>query len=73
LNFRRDGIRAYFGPTLGSVPVRMQAIVVPDETHFLNALKGSLDIGKVPADELLNRYHGEWIGDPTRIYGEYSY
>ncbi|MEP2716213.1 glutamate--cysteine ligase [Pseudophaeobacter sp.] len=47
--------------------------LVPDETHFLNALKDSLDSGKVPADELLERYHGDWGGDLTRIYGDYSY
>ena len=47
--------------------------LVPDETHFLNALKESVDTGRVPADELLAKYHGEWHGDLTRIYGEYSY
>ncbi|KNG94675.1 glutamate--cysteine ligase [Pseudaestuariivita atlantica] len=47
--------------------------MIPDETHFLNALKESLDSGQVPADELLARYHGEWGGDLGRIYDEYSY
>ena len=47
--------------------------MVPDETHFLNALKESIDSGKVPADELLEHYHGDWNGDLTRIYAEYSY
>jgi len=47
--------------------------LVPDETHFLNALKDSLDSGKVPADELLERFHGDWAGDLTRIYADYSY
>ncbi|MGB1023208.1 MAG: glutamate--cysteine ligase, partial [Paracoccaceae bacterium] len=47
--------------------------LVPDETHFLNALKESLESGKTPADELLERYHGEWSGDLTRIYEEYKY
>lgn len=47
--------------------------MVPDETHFLNALKESLDSGKVPADELLDHYHGDWNGDLSRIYAEYSY
>ncbi|WP_050929277.1 glutamate--cysteine ligase [Aestuariivita boseongensis] len=47
--------------------------LVPDETHFLNALKESLESGKVPADELLEHYHGDWNGDLTRIYAEYSY
>ncbi len=47
--------------------------LVPDETHFLNALKESVETGKAPADELLERYHGDWAGDLTRIYGAYSY
>ncbi|MGR3713455.1 MAG: glutamate--cysteine ligase [Shimia sp.] len=47
--------------------------LVPDETHFLNALKDSIDSGKVPADELLDRYHGDWNGDLSRIYEDYSY
>lgn len=47
--------------------------LVPDETHFLNALKDSLDSGKVPADELLDHYSGDWNGDLSRIYAEYSY
>ncbi|MGI3168858.1 glutamate--cysteine ligase [Pseudooceanicola sp. C21-150M6] len=47
--------------------------LVPDETHFLNAVKESIDTGKVPADELLERYHGDWNGDLSRIYPEFSY
>lgn len=47
--------------------------MVPDETHFLNALKDSLDTGKTPADELLDRYHGDWNGDISRIFADYSY
>ncbi len=47
--------------------------LIPDETHFLNALWESLDNGRTPADEALEHYHGAWGGDLTRIYGEYSY
>ncbi len=47
--------------------------MVPDETHFLNALEDSLDTGQAPADELLAKYHGDWGGDISRVYGEYSY
>ena len=47
--------------------------LVPDETHFLNALKESVETGKAPADELLDAYHGAWDGDLTRIYAERSY
>jgi glutamate--cysteine ligase len=47
--------------------------LVPDETHFLSALKETLDSGKTPADELLEHYNGDWRGDLSRIYAEYSY
>ncbi len=47
--------------------------LVPDETHFLNALKESVETGVTPADELLVHYHGDWGGDLNRIYAEYSY
>ncbi|WP_372833343.1 glutamate--cysteine ligase, partial [Puniceibacterium confluentis] len=47
--------------------------LVPDETHFLSALRESVDTGKTPADELLEQYHGDWNGDLSRIYKEYSY
>ena len=47
--------------------------MIPDETHFLNTLTESLESGKVPADELLEHYHGDWNGDLSRIYADYSY
>ena len=47
--------------------------MVPDERHFLNALQDSVEEGKAPADELLERYHGDWNGDLKRIYADYSY
>ena len=60
-----QGLKARAKPGAGGM--------VPDETHFLNALKDSLDTGKVAADELLDHYHGDWGGDLTRIYGDFSY
>lgn len=47
--------------------------LVPDETHFLNALHDSIETGKSPADELLDCYHGPWNGDISKIYDEFSY
>jgi glutamate--cysteine ligase len=44
-----------------------------DETHFLNALQEIAGSGTTPADELLAHYHGDWQGDLSRIYDEYSY
>ncbi|OBY28784.1 glutamate--cysteine ligase [Leisingera sp. JC1] len=60
-----SGLKARARPGAGGL--------VPDETHFLNALKDSLETGKVPADELLERYNGAWEGDLSRIYGEFAY
>lgn len=47
--------------------------LVPDETHFLNALHESVESGKTPADEMLDDYNGAWNGDLKRIYVERSY
>jgi len=47
--------------------------MIADETHFLNALKESIETGQVPADELLAKYHGEWNETLAPIYAEYSY
>ncbi|MEM6678805.1 MAG: glutamate--cysteine ligase [Pseudomonadota bacterium] len=44
-----------------------------DETHFLNALDEIAGTGQTPADEMLARYEGDWAGDLSQIYGEYSY
>ncbi|MGB7318632.1 MAG: glutamate--cysteine ligase [Planktotalea sp.] len=60
-----SGLKARARPGAGGL--------VPDETHFLNALHESIESGQVPADELLAKYNGEWGGDLSRIYDAYSY
>ncbi|MEZ5715325.1 MAG: glutamate--cysteine ligase [Paracoccaceae bacterium] len=65
LAIAREGLRARAMPGAGGM--------VPDERHFLHALEDSVTDGKVPADELLERYHGAWGGDLSRIYEEFSY
>jgi glutamate--cysteine ligase len=44
-----------------------------DEGHFLNALRDTVARGETLADEMLRRYRGEWKGDLSRLYAEYSY
>lgn len=41
-----------------------------NETGFLDPLREIVRSGKVPAQLLLDRYHGEWGGDVSRIYEE---
>ncbi|MCV6596269.1 MAG: glutamate--cysteine ligase [Mangrovicoccus sp.] len=65
LQIAQSGLAARAMPGAGGM--------IPDETHFLNALHDSVESGQTPADELLGRYHGDWAGDLTRIYGDYSY
>ncbi len=65
VSIAEQGLKARARPGAGGL--------VPDETHFLNALRESVESGSVPADELLAKYHGEWDGDLSRIYAEYSY
>ena len=47
--------------------------LLPDETHFLNALKESLDTDEVPADELIRLYNTDWKHDVTRVFETHSY
>ena len=61
----KEGLKARARPGLGGM--------VPDERHFLHALEESVESGKAPADELLDCYGGEWNGDLSRIYGDFSY
>ncbi|MDD7972132.1 glutamate--cysteine ligase [Roseinatronobacter alkalisoli] len=65
VNIAEAGLKARAQPGAGGM--------LPDETHFLNALKESIETGQTPADELLQRYHGDWQGDLSQIYGSYSY
>lgn len=44
-----------------------------NETGFLEALHEVVASGKTPAERLLERYHGEWQGDISRVYAEYSF
>ena len=43
-----------------------------NETGFLDPLHEIVASGKVPAQLLLDRYHGEWQGDISRVY-KYSF
>ena len=65
VDIARGGLKSRARPGLGGM--------VADERHFLHALEDSIETGQAPADELLERYHGDWDGDLTRIYGDYSY
>jgi glutamate--cysteine ligase len=65
LEIAEAGLRARARPGAGGL--------IPDETHFLNALKESVERGETPADELLRLCKTEWNGDLTRIYEAASY
>ncbi|KEJ96724.1 glutamate--cysteine ligase [Pseudosulfitobacter pseudonitzschiae] len=65
LEISKAGLQARARPGAGGL--------IPDETHFLNALHESVETGQTPADELLAHYNGDWNGDLNRIFAEYSY
>src|SRR6476469_523000 len=44
-----------------------------NEGGFLDPLRDVVAIGMTPADRLLARYHGEWNGDVSKIYEEFSF
>jgi glutamate--cysteine ligase len=43
------------------------------EGGFLDPLRDVIATGMTPADRLLAKYHGEWQGDVSRIYSEFSF
>ena len=65
VDIAEQGLKARAMPGAGGL--------LPDETHFLNALNDSLESGELPADELIRRYKTDWNGDVTRVFEEYSY
>ncbi|WP_417593445.1 glutamate--cysteine ligase [Parasphingorhabdus sp.] len=44
-----------------------------NESGFLDPLREVVAKGQSPAAQLLERYHGEWNGDVSRIYDEMSF
>ena len=44
-----------------------------NEGGFLDPLRDVVATGKTFADRLLERYHGEWDGDVSRVYAEFSF
>ena len=44
-----------------------------DESLFLGSLKENIEKRKSSADDLLEKYHGSWNRDLTKIFEEYSY
>jgi glutamate--cysteine ligase len=43
------------------------------EVGFLEPLQETVRTGRVPAQRLLDLYHGSWAGDLSRIYDEFSF
>jgi glutamate--cysteine ligase len=44
-----------------------------DETRYLRPLEESVARGVTPAEELLEKFHGEWGGSVDPIFDEYAY
>ena len=44
-----------------------------NESGFLDPLRDVVASGKTFADRLLDRYHGEWCGDVSHVYEEFSF
>ncbi|TPE50465.1 glutamate--cysteine ligase [Amaricoccus solimangrovi] len=59
------GLRARARPGAGGL--------MPDETHFLNALQEIVESGQTQADEMLARYRDAWNGKLSPLYEAYSY
>ena len=52
---------------------RGRGVAGDNETGFLDPLREVVRSGKVPAEWLLDRYHGAWHGDVSKVYAEESF
>ena len=53
---------------------RARADTIGDtEEHFLHTLRVAVDKGCTPAEEILEKFHGPWRGDASKVFGEYAY
>jgi glutamate--cysteine ligase len=43
------------------------------ESRFLNVLDEIAESGRTPAEELLEKFHGEWGGSVLPVFKEYGY
>ena len=44
-----------------------------DETVFLNPLQETVDLGKTPAEIMLEKFYNKWNGNINNIFEEYGY
>lgn len=70
----RDIAGAVLGIARGGLAARARLNSAGDnETGYLSALEEVVASGKTHAERLLERYHGEWGGDLSRVYAEESF
>jgi glutamate--cysteine ligase len=70
----RDIAREVLDIAHSGLRARNQLNAIGDnETGYLAPLDDIVARGKVPAEALLERFHGEWGGDLSRIYDEKSF
>lgn len=43
------------------------------EEHFLHTLRLTIETGRTPAEEMLEKYRGPWAGDVSQVFAEYAY
>ena len=57
-------------PLAAIIPLNREGF---DETVFLTPLNETVAIGHTPAEGLLQRYYGPWLGDVRRLFDEYAF
>jgi glutamate--cysteine ligase len=44
-----------------------------DESRYLEPLERTIDCGRAPAEEMLEKFHGPWHGSVEPAYDEYAF
>jgi glutamate--cysteine ligase len=73
-----EGLLTFAGRILGIAEAGLNArarlnAAGDNESGFLDPLREIVASGRTPAEQLLQRFHGEWRGDLGRVYEEHSF
>jgi glutamate--cysteine ligase len=76
--FRGRTLRDYAAHTLEIATAGLKGRAAYDaggasEDGFLQTLRQIVEKNETKAEELLRKFHGEWQGDVTKVFGEYAY
>ena len=71
ISFR--GCQGHAGAVDGARRAPAARLQGPGEAQFLDVLDDIAETGRTRAEDLLDRYDGDWNGDVTRVFRDFAF